>query len=202
MELDQFVSERKPRWDRFERLLDEVEMNPERNLDARTLQELVRLYRLACSDLNHARSITAQPLLLDRLNQLTGRGYRFVYRDARRLTLREAVVSLFLHEVPATFRRERVLIGAAAAAMLLGAAVGFSAVYSDPRLLNDLIPSMFQTESAKQRETRKPDEFLKSFMRSRVRTESIAATGTFHLLRAPTSRSTKRSLGSRALAAC
>src|SRR5688572_19364376 len=139
MELDQFISERKPRWDRFERLLDDVEQNPERNLDAKTLQELVRLYRLACSDLNHARSITAQPLLLDRLNQLTGRGYRFVYRDARRLTLKEAVVNLFLHEVPATFRRERGVVAAAAAAMLLGATFGFAAVYSNPRLMNDLI---------------------------------------------------------------
>jgi uncharacterized membrane protein SpoIIM required for sporulation len=151
MELDAFVRERRPRWDRFERLLDDVEQGAERNLDAKTLQELVRLYRQACSDLNHARSITAQPLLLDRLNQLTGRGYRFVYRDARRVTLREAVVSLFLHEVPATFRRERNVVGAAAAAMILGAAFGYAAIYSNPHLVSDLVPGMFQTESARRR---------------------------------------------------
>jgi uncharacterized membrane protein SpoIIM required for sporulation len=171
MELDQFVSERRPRWDRFERLLDDVEANPERNLDPRTLQELVRLYRLACSDLNHARSITAQPLLLDRLNQLTGRGYRFVYRDARRVTLREAMVNLFLHEIPATFRRERPVVGAAAAAMLLGAVFGFAAIYSNPRLINDLVPSMFQTESARQR--------VEQLERNEERISSVDAAAAF-----------------------
>jgi len=151
MELDLFIRERRPRWDRFEQLLDDVEKNTERSLDPKTLQELVSLYRRACSDLNHARSLTAQPMLLDRLNQLTGRGYRYVYRDARRITLREAVANLFLREVPATFRKERGLVGAAAASMLLGALLGFAAVTSNPGLLQDLVPGMFQTESAKER---------------------------------------------------
>jgi len=174
MELDAFISERRPRWDRFERLLDDVEKNPERNLDAKTLQELVRLYRQACSDLNHARSITAQPLLLDRLNQLTGRGYRFVYRDARRVTLRESVVNLFLHEIPATFRRERPVVGAAAAAMLMGALFGFAAVTSNANLANDLVPGMFQTESAKERvqQLEKNDERINSV-------EAAAAFGAY-----------------------
>ena len=151
MELDAFIRERRPRWDRFEHLLEDVEKNPEQSLDPKKLQELVSLYRRACSDLNHARSITAQPMLLDRLNQLTGRGYRFVYRDARRITLREAVVNLFLREVPATFRKERAVVGSAAAAMILGALVGFAAVTSNPNLMQDLVPGMFQTESAKER---------------------------------------------------
>lgn len=174
MELDAFVRERRPRWDRFEHLLDDVEKNPERNLDPRTLQELVRLYRQACSDLNHARSITAQPLLLDRLNQLTGRGYRFVYRDARRITLREAAGSLFLHEIPATFRREGGVVAAAALSMLLGAAFGFAAVHSNPSLASDLIPGMFQTESAKQRveQLEKNDERINSV-------EAAAAFGAY-----------------------
>lgn len=151
MELDAFIRERRARWDRYEHLLDEVERSPEHSLDPKKIQELVGLYRRACSDLNHARSITAQPMLLDRLNQLTGRGYRFVYRDARRITLREAISNLFLREVPATFRKERAVVGAAAAAMLLGALFGYAAVLSNPNLVQDLVPGMFQTESAKER---------------------------------------------------
>ena len=150
MELDTFIRERRPRWDRFERLLDEVERNPDQSLDTKTLQELVRLYRQACSDLNHARSITAQPMLLDRLNQLTGRGYRYVYRDARRVTLLESTKNLFLYEVPATFRRERPVVLAAAAAMALGVLFGYAAVTSNPRLVDDLVPGQFQHESPKQ----------------------------------------------------
>jgi uncharacterized membrane protein SpoIIM required for sporulation len=169
MELDLFIRERRPRWDRFERLLDDVERNPDQSLDTRTLQELVRLYRQACSDLNHARSITAQPLLLDRLNQLTGRGYRYVYRDARRVTLLEATKSLFLYEVPATFRRERPVVGTAALAMLLGGLFGFAAVWSNPYLAEDLVPGMFRTESARKRveQLEKEDE--------RINTVGVAA---------------------------
>ncbi|HLY76074.1 MAG TPA: stage II sporulation protein M [Planctomycetota bacterium] len=151
MDLDSFIRERRPRWDRFERLLDGTDAGGEHLLDPKTLQELVRLYRQTCSDLNHARSITAQPLLLDRLNKLAGRGYRFVYRDTRRLTLREALRRLFLFEIPSTFRRQRTLVGTAAAAMLLGALFGFAAVLSNPALSHDLIPQSFDTESARER---------------------------------------------------
>jgi uncharacterized membrane protein SpoIIM required for sporulation len=151
MDLDAFVRERRPRWDRFERLLDDTEAAGVEALDPKTLQELVRLYRQTCSDLNHARSITAQPLLLDRLNRLAGRGYRFVYRDTRRLTLWEAARRLFLYEIPATFRKERGLVGSAALAMLLGGLFGFAAVVSNPALSHDLIPQSFDTESARER---------------------------------------------------
>ncbi len=151
MDLDAFVRERRPRWDRFERLLDDTEAAGERALDPKTLQELVRLYRQVCSDLNHARSITAQPLLLDRLNRLAGRGYRYVYRDTRRLTLWEALRRLFLFEIPSTFRKERSVVGSAALAMLLGMLFGFVAVVSNPPLSHDLIPQSFDTESARER---------------------------------------------------
>lgn len=164
MELDAFIRERRPRWDRFERLLDDVDKSGDHAMDPKTLQELVRLYRQTCSDLNQARSITAQPLLLDRLNQLAGRGYRYVYRDARRVTLWESTRTLFLYEIPATFRKERSVVGMAAASMLLGAAFGFAAVISNPALSHDLIPQMFDTESARQRvaELEKNDERINS----------------------------------------
>jgi uncharacterized membrane protein SpoIIM required for sporulation len=164
MDLDTFVRERRPRWDRFERLLDDTEAAGEQALDPKTLQELVRLYRQTCSDLNHARSITAQPLLLERLNRLAGRGYRFVYRDTRRVTLWEAIRRLFLFEIPSTFREQRGLVGSAALAMILGALFGFAAVVSNPALTHDLIPQAFDTESARQRvqELEKNDERINS----------------------------------------
>lgn len=171
MELDAFIRERRPRWDRFERLLDSVEKNPEQSLDTKTLQELVRLYRQACSDLNHARSITAQPLLLDRLNQLTGRGYRYVYRDARRITLLESTKNLFLHEVPATFRRERPVVATAAAAMILGALFGFAATMSNPHLVNDLVPGQFQHQS--------PRQWVESLEKSDERISSVQIAAGF-----------------------
>jgi hypothetical protein len=87
-----------------------------------------------------------------------------VYRDARRVTLWQSLRGLFLYEIPATFRKERSIVGAAAASMLLGALFGFAAVLSNPALSHDLIPHMFDTESARQRvqELEKNDERINS----------------------------------------
>jgi uncharacterized membrane protein SpoIIM required for sporulation len=151
MELDVFIKERRPRWERLGQLLDQAERVAGESFPPREIQELVQLYRTACSDLNHARALTADPMLLGRLDQLTGRGYRYVYRDTRRLTLREQLVRLFLEEVPAAFQRQAGSVARAAAAMLLGAVFGAGAVLSNPHLARDLVPGMFRTDSPKER---------------------------------------------------
>lgn len=174
MDLDAFLRDRRRRWDRLERLLDHAERVPEWELDHKVVEELVRRYRQACSDLNHARSLTADPLILDRLNQLTGRGYRFVYRDTRRITLRESLKRLFLREIPSTFRLEARTVAAAAAAMLLGALFGFAAVSTNPHHARDLVPAMFMSDTPRERveEIEKKDERVDTV-------EEAAAFGAF-----------------------
>jgi hypothetical protein len=93
----------------------------------------VRLYRQAASDLNEARSYTANPDLLGRLNELVGRGYRFVYRRRHGELWRAALRRLFAEEIPRTFRAERASVLLAASALLLGAALGLVAVLRAPR---------------------------------------------------------------------
>ena len=151
MDLDEFITDRRPRWNRLERLLETAESSPEWELGHERIQELVRLYRLASSDLNQARSFTANPQVLERLNQLTGRGYRFVYRGARRKTTREAVWRFAASDVPAAFARERGYVAAAGSAFVLGAVIGLAAVLADPDNARDLIPLQFFTESPKER---------------------------------------------------
>lgn len=151
MDLDVFLKDRRPRWDRLEQLLDRAEQAADGEFDPRGIQELVRLYRQSCSDLNHARSLTANPALLERLNLITGRGYRYVYRNTRRETLRETLRRLFFSEIPATFRKEAGRVGFAAAAMLAGAIMGFAAVKANPARARDLVPDMFFAESPKER---------------------------------------------------
>lgn len=151
MDLDEFIRIRRPHWNRLEQLLDVAEQSPEWELGRERLQELVRLYRLASSDLNHARSFTANPQVLDRLNALAGRGYRFVYRGTRRKTTRQAVKRFFVNDVPAAFRKESSYVLVAGAAMLLGALVGFAATIIDPVTAQDLTPAQFYNESPKER---------------------------------------------------
>jgi uncharacterized membrane protein SpoIIM required for sporulation len=111
----------------------------------------VRLYRQACSDLNQARSYTANPELLDRLNRVTGRGYRFVYRGGRTERVGETVKRLLLIEIPAAFRREQRVILSALAAMALGAMVGSIALLIDPSNDRRLIPQGFYTQDVRDR---------------------------------------------------
>lgn len=151
MDIEQFVAERVQRWRSLEALLDRAEESPESELGRERLLEMVRLYRLSCSDLNRLRSLTANPQLLGRLNQLVGRGYRFVYRHQpgrpRLLALRQ----FFLRDVPATFRKEQRFVLAAALILLAGVAAGFAAVVVEPETARVLVPPAFFSESASDR---------------------------------------------------
>ncbi|MCP4660582.1 MAG: stage II sporulation protein M [bacterium] len=153
MNIETFIAERRPRWRRFEKLLGIAEESPAWELGIERVEELLALYRQTCSDLNRARSLTANAALLDELNQLAGRGYRFVYRGGARRGWRRAVRGFFAVELPAAFRRARRWVAAAAAALLLGALFGFGAVLVHPPAAEDLIPGRFLTESPRQRVT-------------------------------------------------
>jgi uncharacterized membrane protein SpoIIM required for sporulation len=148
MNIETFLSDRRPVWDSLDSLLVRAEGV---ELSRGETQELVELYRRTCSDLNRARSQTANPEILGHLNQLTGRAYRFIYRAGHETEAWPAFVRLITREIPAAFRRERLAIGIAAAAFLLGTLFGSMAVLIDPANGERLVPSMFFTESPKER---------------------------------------------------
>jgi uncharacterized membrane protein SpoIIM required for sporulation len=151
MDIEHFIRERRPHWNRLERLLADVESLPSRAVGLARLQELMKLYRQACSDLNEARSYTANPDVIGRLNDLTGRGYRYVYRRPRGRRWPDAVGRFFRSDAPRAFRRERSSVLAAGSAMLLGVVVGFGAVLADPANGERLIPAQFFTGSPRER---------------------------------------------------
>ena len=149
-DVETFVAERRPRWERLERALRRVQASTAREVGREGIQEIVTLYRSACSDLNRARSLTANPEILERLNQLTGRAYRFVHGAMRRRV--SVSVRRFLSaEAPLTFRREARHVVAAAGSLALGALLGFAAVTVEPSNAELLIPWQFFTESPSER---------------------------------------------------
>ncbi len=99
MNIDTFIEQRRDRWRDLERLIDETEGVRDADIPLPKIQAIVRLYRQSCSDLNQARSYTANPELLDRLNRVTGRAYRFIYRGGRPERLRDAIKRLILSEI-------------------------------------------------------------------------------------------------------
>lgn len=151
LEVERFVREREGRWRRFEQLLRDVERLPDHEMGAERLLELVRLYRQTCSDLNEARSYTANAELLSRLNALAGRGYRLVYRRSRGRLLAGEVRRFLTEAIPRAFRKERLAVLVATGAFLAGILVGFGAVIADRTNGHRLVPEEFFTESPRER---------------------------------------------------
>jgi uncharacterized membrane protein SpoIIM required for sporulation len=150
MNIEVFIAERRPAWQELDQMLRRAE-NLGDELPRAELHELVELYRRTCSDLNRVQSNTANPEILGYLNQLTGRAYRFVYRAAHESAVWPAFVRTIKTEIPAAFRRERLAVTAAAAAMLLGVLFGSLAVLVNPANARRLIPPMFFSESPRER---------------------------------------------------
>src|ERR1041385_647121 len=150
MDIEKFVANRTAVWADLDALVARAEAEPG-ELSHDDVHKLVELYRRACSDLNLARSYTANPELIGRLNQLTGRAYRFVYQAGHEKPIVDSFVRLVTREIPAAFRRERLAIAVAASAFILGALFGAAAVLGDPAHGPRLIPPAFFTESPRER---------------------------------------------------
>ena len=148
MNVERFVAERTPVWQRLDDLLTEAET---RTPAPKEIHEIVQLYRRAATDLNRARSHTANPEILSYLNQLTGRGYRYIYRASHEERLLPAFWRLVSREIPAAFRRRRNAVTVAAAAFLLGVLFGALAVAVDRDNAPRLVPREFFTKSPSQR---------------------------------------------------
>ena len=156
IDIESWAAAREDRWRRLGELLDLADRAPLRALGPSGMRELLGLYRMVSSDLNQARSLTANPELLGRLNALAGSGYRFIYRARRPAAaaagemLRRAAGFLG-RDVPAAYRREAAAVALAAGTMLLGVLFGAGAMVARPGAATELIPRQFYTESPRQR---------------------------------------------------
>ncbi|HEX7833651.1 MAG TPA: stage II sporulation protein M [Thermoanaerobaculia bacterium] len=148
MNIERFLNERRPVWDSLQRLLDRAD---EIDLSRTEMHELVELYRRTCSDLNRARSYTANPDILGHLNQLTGRAYRMIYRAGQATPVWATFVNLVTREIPQAFRKQRTSVVLAACSFLAGALFGCLAILIDPANGERLIPQMFFTDSPRER---------------------------------------------------
>lgn len=151
MDIDQFIIERKPNWVRLGTLLDAFERTTEWDMGHERIKELVTLYRQTCTDLNQARSYTANPELLDTLNQLTGRAYRLVYAEGGRKTVRETFWRFVSASIPETFQRESRYVLYALLPFVAGIAFGFIAVKVNRGNAEVFLPAEFFTSSPKER---------------------------------------------------
>lgn len=168
MDLDTFLREGTPRWQKLESAIERREALPPKPARPSEIWELVALYRRASADLLWARRRAPSVEILDYLNGLVARGYSAIYAGAPRPGGRIArrIARFYRHEFPCAFRRHLAPIGAAAAIFLAGALSGYSVARFDPAARFSLIPAEHQLAT--------PGERVREDESSRPRREMTA----------------------------
>lgn len=133
----QFRREREAAWRRLDLLVQRVDERGPSSLSTEEAAALPALYRATLSSLSVARAISLDKNLVEYLDSLCSRAYLVLY--APRETLPRAVAKFFRRGFPAAVRALARPIALAAAAVALGAVVGFLLVTADPELYYEFV---------------------------------------------------------------
>lgn len=150
VDLNHFLTTRRPRWDRLSTLLDRVDKRGLGSLSYDEVSEFFALYRLVSSDLNLAQTRTGNPALLEYLEGLVGRAYASL-AVPRRTNILAAWWRILRHDFPAAIRAERHAMGLSLLALLLGVILGFALTYARPSAAEVFLPpeQLAQSPSAR-----------------------------------------------------
>ncbi len=136
-----FVRRREGEWARLSWLCAKADADP-KTLTTNELDELVRRYRAASSDLAFARTFGHHPPLIDSLNDLVGRAYGVLYRRPRRPVL--AMLLAAIARAAQTVRRRRAFIRASLVLLLGSAFLSYFAAGHNADFREAIIPSAQQ----------------------------------------------------------
>src|SRR3954470_4443999 len=103
--LEKFVADERPKWERLDRMLRGMAADPWRRLPLTEARELELLYQRAAADLARLSSYAAEPEARSYLEGLVARGHAEIHGargEGGRLRPRE----WFMQTLPRTFRRQ------------------------------------------------------------------------------------------------
>src|SRR2546423_5334722 len=130
MRADEFVTRRRPEWDRLEKLLQRAGTSRVGGLLPTEVLSLAALYRRATSDLARAKRDWPTEPVAGYLNGLVARGHAAVYRQGGHLGDRIAV--LYKRTLPQTYREAAPYLIAAAALLFRPTLAAFIPTTLDP----------------------------------------------------------------------
>ncbi len=139
MRADEFVTRRRPEWDRLEKLLQRAGTSRIGGLLPTEVLSLAALYRRATSDLARAKRDWPTEPVAGYLNGLVARGHAAVYRQGGNLGERIAV--FYKRTLPQTYRGAAPYLIASALLLFGPALIAFVAVSLDPTLAYSLVPA-------------------------------------------------------------
>src|SRR5947209_5036963 len=138
--IERFVRRRQPRWERLSGLLERTVRRPGRApLTVEELDELIRLYRHATTDLAVARRDYPGDRVVVFLNQLVTRAYGVIYHEPPVAASR--IRRFFRRELPREYRSAWPFLVAAASLLFLPYLVMFAVVVVNPESAALIIPS-------------------------------------------------------------
>jgi uncharacterized membrane protein SpoIIM required for sporulation len=141
--VDEFVSRRRPEWDRLEKLLARTGTNRLGGLRPGEVLALAGLYRRATADLARARRDWPTEPVTAYLNGLVARGHSAVYRGGGNVA--ERVATFYKVTLPQTYREAGPYLIAAALLLFGPALLAFIAITLDPNLAYALVPAQLVT---------------------------------------------------------
>ena len=136
---DEFVSRRRPEWDRLEKLLSRTGIARSAALRPTEVLALAALYRRATADLARARRDWPTEPVASYLNGLVARGHAAVYRQGGNIG--ERIATFYKRTLPQTYRQAAPYLIASALLLFGPAVIAFIAISLDPQLAYSLLPA-------------------------------------------------------------
>lgn len=137
--LEKFIAEERPRWERLEAMLRATEGDPWAKLPLEKARELEVLYQRAAADLARLSSYAAEPEARRYLENLVSRGHAEIH-GARGNEERFSPRKWLTRTLPQTFRRQRRAFLLAVVLTVVGAIFGGAALALDPEAKETLMP--------------------------------------------------------------
>ena len=137
--LEKFIAEERPRWERLDTMLRKLAEDPWRKLPLGEARELELLYQRAAADLARLSTYAAEPEARAYLESLVARGHAEIHGargEGGRLRPRE----WFARTLPRTFRRQVRSFWFAVGLTLAGTGFGAAALALDPEAKEVLMP--------------------------------------------------------------
>ncbi|MEN6449114.1 MAG: stage II sporulation protein M [Thermoguttaceae bacterium] len=144
MNLDGWLQQRRPAWDRLGAIVDQLYRRGPRHTAPRDVEEMTQLYQTACADLARLRACNFDPDLVASLNRLVTRAHGQIYRGPSRRPWR--LSHFFLVQYPLLFRQTWTFTAASLAISVSAALMAFVTVQHKPEIVCDVMGCCFDRE--------------------------------------------------------
>ncbi|MDB6094623.1 MAG: hypothetical protein JWM32_2185 [Verrucomicrobia bacterium] len=156
--LDRFIGDERPQWERLDALLKSLAVDPWRQQSLEEVRELERLYQRAVADLARLATFAAEPEVRRYLENLVARGHSEIHGMHAEAGRRFRPWLWLTRTLPQTWRRRAGAFWLATLLMVAGGIFGGLAVAFDPEAKAALMPFQNLKDSPGERVAREERE--------------------------------------------